>query len=291
MNYDIMLKNGQATIDFGQSDIGGKYKQSPNGEYYMICDTLNTPSTSMEYLFVFTPKDVLYKKAIPGDAQAEWFTVFDDGGSMVVTEEYILVLGNDGKQITKKNLPGFSFCDIIGRTLYVIGENDDGIKFLLLFDIDSKTSIQQIIPDIEYDDDSEDEKRETQYSSDTEMLFTGKKFIFVYENETDAIAFDLHGNKDTPSDIEIKTANMNRRERVRKYSIERAKTSYEYWSNRLAQDKKGRKDAAEIERATKEVQKYKERLMELGVDVSEPAPPPTSQRVPQKSFLAKLFGK
>lgn len=287
MNYDIMLKNGQATIDFGQSDIGGEYKQSPSREYYMICDTLNTPSTSMEYLFVFTPKDVLYKKAIPGDTQAEWFTVFDDGGSIVITEECILILGNDGKQITKKKLPGFGSCDLIGRTLYVIGETDEGKKFLLLFDIDSKTSVLQIIPDLEYGD----EERETQCSSDTETLFTGEKFVFVYENETDAIAFDLHGNKDTPTDIEIKTANMNRRERVRNYNIERARTSHEYWSKRLAQDKKARKDAAEIERATKEVQKYKERLMELGVDVSEPAPPLTSQHAQKKSFLAKLFRK
>ena len=132
MNYEIRLKNGEATIDFGQSDIGGKYKQSSNGGYYMICDTLYTPSTSAEYIFVFTTKDVLYKKAIPGDMQAEWFMVFDDGGSMIVTEEYILVLGNDGKQITKKKLPGFDSCNLVGRTMYVIGENDKGCKFLLL---------------------------------------------------------------------------------------------------------------------------------------------------------------
>lgn len=312
MNYDIRIKNGSVTIDFGQSDIGGKYKQSPNGEYYIICDTLYTPSTSAEYIFVFTTKNVLYKKAIPGDINPEWFEVFDDGGCIIVTEEIILSIGPDGKQAAKKKIPGFETCDLAGNTLYVVGENNDGCKFLLLFDINNKTTIQQVIPNIEYEgnpEDEEDEEKETQYSSDAEMLFTGIKFVFVYENETDAVAFDLLGNKVTPTAAEIETANINRREKIRRYKIENAKNSYEYWLKRLDQTKKDRKDNAAIEEATAKILKYKELLMEFGEEInaqpttaevnSLPAMPTVSIRPepsePQprkkRGFLAKLFGK
>ena len=288
MIYNIELKKEDAIIEFGKSDIWGKYKQSPNGEYYIICDTLYTPSTSAEYIFVFTSKDVLYKKAIPGDINPEWFKVFDDGGSIIVTEEVILSIGPDGKQTVKKKIPGFEACDLVGNTLYVVGENNDGCKFLLLFDIDSKTTIQQVIPNIEYEENTEDEEceeKETQYSSNTEMLFTGAKFVFVYENETDAIAFDLNGNKVAPTATEVETANVNRREKIRKYNIDRAKTSYEYWSKRLEQSINEKKTVEEIERAELETKKYGDRLLNLGIQISEPAvsvctKPPAKKKLP-----------
>lgn len=255
MNYNIELKDGCATIEFGQSDISGKYRQSSNGEYYILCDTLYSPSNCRDYLFVFTKQDVVYKKAIPGEERVNWFMVSDEGESFIVTDAYILILSLDGKQVMKKTLPLFTVCYFVGNTLYVVGENDSGITFLLLLDVVSKSVSKKVVPNID---------SEKQSSSYAELLFTGEKFVFVYENEVDAIAFDLHGNKVLPSIDEVETANANRRERIKNSKIERAKSQYEYWTKRLEREKQNN-NPKEIERSELEIKKYKERLLGYGI--------------------------
>lgn len=287
MDYDIRFKDDTAHIVFGKRDIAGKYKQSPNGELFIVCDTLYTESENAEdaeYIFVFTHDTVVYKKAMPDDASAEWFAVFDDGSSLIVTDEYILSLLPDGKQAVRKKFSGLEFCRLERQTLYVVGCNDDDKKVLMLFDVSSRSIVQRIIPDIEYDepedDDAEDcERPDPQYSCETELYFTGERFVFIYRNRSDAVAFDLRGDPVDPKPAEIETANAIRKERERKHAIERAMTQYGYWSKRLSKSIMIG-NAADVEKSQAAVEKYKGRLIELGVSVPEDAPHPAPKTAP-----------
>lgn len=191
MRTTIKFKNGTADIEIGNSDISGRYVTSPNGRYFMICDTLYVPSgNDKEYAFVFTKDEVCYKKLIPNEAAVESFYVFDDGQSLILTDESTLIRFDvTGKQISKRTAPELDDNGLIGSVFYGIGSDDDGCMVLFIYNLESGRVVSRTIPDIEYDDDDKDDL----YSSDAEWDIVGEKFVFVYENGVDAIAFDLNG--------------------------------------------------------------------------------------------------
>ena len=191
MGTKIEFKNDSAYIEIGNSDISGRYVTSPNGRYFMICDTLYVPSgNDRQYAFVFTKDEVSYKKLIPNDECGESFYVFDDGQSLILTDDCNLIrLDATGKQLSKRKLPDVETNGIIGSKFYAVGYNDDGNTALFIYDLESGRAISKSIPDIEFDDDDKDDL----LSSDVEWSIVGEKFVFVYENGVDAVAFDLNG--------------------------------------------------------------------------------------------------
>lgn len=290
MNYSIMIdaKRNMATIEFGKSDICGEYKKSPNGQIYMLCDILDTSNDSKEAAFVFTANEVLYKKIIPEDASVDYFEVFDDGRSLIVTDEIVLMLTADGKQVKRKKFSSIQQHGFYGSTLWIIGDNDEGDTILALFDVNTAEMKQQIIPEIEYLDEENEE-----YSSFVEeSLFIGDKFLFIYDNEVDAVAYNLSGEKIEVDQSEVEQANLARHERQRVESIKRAENSYKYWSERLEKNKGKRTKAAEVERAAAEVEKYKEKLISLGVEIPilKDSTETTVMRK-EKGVFSKLFKK
>lgn len=192
MRTTIKFKNGTADIEIGNSYIYGDYVASPSGQYFMTCGTLCVPSgNDKEYAFVFTKDEVCYKKQIPNDAAGESFYVFDDGQSLILTDESTLIrLDATGKQISKRTVPELDTNGIIESVFYGIGSDDEGLTLLFLYDLDSGRSVTRTIPDIEFDDDD----TEDLLSSDVEWSLIGEKFVFVYENGVDAVALDLKGN-------------------------------------------------------------------------------------------------
>lgn len=289
MQTTLEIKGETASFYFGSKDISGKYKKSKNGKYYIICDTLYGNSTDVECAVVFTPHEVIYKKNLPGDSAAEQFAVMDDGSAAIITDDGCFILvGPDGKQIAKKKAPNVDQCWETDDILACFGSNDNDESELFIFYKASHDIAKKIIPDIVFNDD----EQEDQAADSAEPLFTGRKFVFVYENEKDAVAFDMGGNSVEPSPDEIEQANIARRVRNLKQSIDRAKSQKAYWSKRLI----SAKTEEEVKHATAEVAHYSEKLKELGVEEQpEPvaAPPVTAIGTTKKKngFFAKLFRK
>lgn len=289
MRTTIKFKNGAADIEIGNSDISGKYVTSPNGRYFMICDTLYTPSgNDKEYAFVFTKDEVCYKKLIPNEAAGESFYVFDDGQSLILTDESTLIrLDVTGKQISKRTVPELDENGIIGSVFYGIGYDDDGLTFLYLYDLESGRVVTRTIPDIEYDDDD----TEDLLSSDVEWSIIGEKFVFVYANGIDAVTLDLHGNPMGSLECDIEAVNDKRAKKEEAQQIERqqrAISQYQYWVKRLESDKASGKDTAEIERAESEIMKYKERLPEGYIDNNKTSRPNSTTQQPSIELKSEL---
>ena len=260
MNATIEIKGTSAFLEIGKSDISGDFKQSPNGQFFMICDTLYSPSgnNDKECAVVFTADYVCYKKAIPNDVCVDIFYVFDDGSSLIVTEDEDLIrLDGTGKQITKRKICSIESHGFLDQILYIIGDNEEGDTVLSLYDFQNNKFISRTIPNIEYDEDDED--NEDQYSCDVELEIVNNNFVFVYENKTEVIAFDLQGNKIVVPESDRNTAIKNIIKREEMQKTERAISQYEYWTKRLLQ-KHQEGNTEEIDRAESEVKKYKDLL-------------------------------
>lgn len=212
MEIKIEFKGATAYIDIGNSDISGEYVVSPNGQYFMLCNTLFTPSgNDREYAIVFSKDNVVYKKAIPGDSGCLARYVFDDASSLVLTDECdLLCYDPSGKQVKKALGIEPEQHGFVGDVFYIIGSNEDGNTTLFCYDRQSNKSSKVVIPDIEY----ADEEKEDQLSSDVEYLHIGNRFVFLYENATDAVAYDLNCRQTAlnPSDIgAVKQARIQRK--------------------------------------------------------------------------------
>lgn len=217
----IEFKDKKAFIEIGKSDISGEFKQSKNGQYYMICDTLFSASgNDREYAIVFTKKDIVYKKPLSDDSDVSDFYVFDDGSSLLMVDDEALIrLDAAGKQITKRKIRADDSHGLLSGRFYTIGSDDEGLAVLSIYDLDSGIFIARTIPDIEYDDD----EKEDQLSSDVEWELIGDRFVFVYENGVDSIAYDLDGNQVTPSQEDINRIHHTRLQKENKRKADHAK--------------------------------------------------------------------
>lgn len=290
MEYKISFSKETATIEFGNSDISGKYKCSPDGKLFIVCDTLYSSSSDKEYIFVFTKQDVIYKKAISNDDSADDYYIFNDGKALIIFDEYIIHLDSDGKRLSKVNYSlSFDEYDITDSLFWGIGTNDDGNTALFLYDLTTPKNIIRVIPDLEYDNDD----MEDQLSSDATALFTGKEFVFMYPNETDAVVYDLAGEKKIATVEHVDLAKKKKRradEAQRQDKINRIRANYDYWHKRLMADIKARKPADEIAKDRANVETFKNELLAMGETVpQELSSDNTVEEKKKKGFLARLL--
>lgn len=266
----ISFKGKNAFIDWAKKDISGEYKQSKQRKYFIICDTLYGQTTSTECAVVFTKTDVLYIKKLPEDQEIGHYSVFDDGSCIIFTENQFIIIGPDGKQIMKKKAPNGNMFWENDNMIACFGSADNGEDGeLFIFRTDSREIIKQIVKTIviKTPSEDEDENEDYLYGCDVESQFTGEKFIFVYDNEKNAIAFDAFGNKAEISDFEVAQIVYQKHEREHRQKVDRAKQQFEYWIKRnLKAEKAG--DILDSARSKSEVKYYANKLEMLG----EPIP-------------------
>lgn len=304
-NIQINEKQGTTSLSFEKDSVWGDHKKSPNGLFFILSDYIS--NGSKECVFVYTKKELLYKVPLSSDDGVVEFQVFDDGRCVIVSGEYIFYMAADGSPITRKKFdyidkwgyhddvlwvygPGtngdFQFFHLnllsgdssfmkekftassegITKNLFwCLGDDYNGKGRLFIWSFDKCEKKNITVPFLV----KKDEENEDISFGFAEAVFTGEKFYFLYENETDAICYDLSGEQTEPIQEEIIRLNEERKFKERQYRIDRALKSANYWSSRLKKTIAENKGHAEIERASAEFEKHKTILKEFGVDYSE----------------------
>ena len=319
MDYKITFHtvNNQnfVIIDWDTNGIGEEYNTSPNGELFITCGDVSTENTDKMCVFVFNRDTVLYNKVYTNTCvpETENYYVFDDGKSIVVTEEFWVYLDSNGEQIAKKKI-SYEKCGIektvfwcVGENedgdscisvvdllaakvvikklssvdqfeiqngkLWGVGENTDGDTVLFIMDLNSLKFVQKKIENL-YEDDKD---KETQYAYEATVISTGDCVAVLYENGVDSKGIDWTGKNTTLSnevlDL-VKNEQTRQKELAVQQSLEHAKSQYEYWENRLMTSLSERKDQLEIEKARHEKERWKTKLIEYGIRVEEKMEPP-----------------
>lgn len=266
----ISFEGKNAYIDWGQKDISGEYKQSKNGKFFAVCNTLYGKTTSTESVVVFTESDVLYIKKLSEDQDVGHYLVLDDGSCALFTDDYFILVGADGKQVMKKKIPySYSVWENNSMTACFGSAANDEDGELFIFRYDSREIIRKKVDTIiikSLDEDGEVEE-DYLYGYNMEVKFTGEKFVFVYHDEKHAVSFDTLGNKVEVNDFEVAQIISQKHEREHKQNVDRARQQFEYWiKRRLKAENSG--DISDATRSKHKAEDYAKKLELLG----EPVP-------------------
>ncbi len=229
--------NGKtAFIEWSDKDISGSYKTSKSGEFYIICDTMIYPNNDsgddIFYAVVFSEAGIAHCKKLSHD-YADDFDVFDDGAYAILMEDYFALYGADDNQVLKKK---FSAIRKVWRTddmLSFFVQMPSGKCKLFIFKTDRRDLLEKQIPDIESECTVDGKTTvQTLSASSIEPYFDESKFIFIYDDEKTAVAFDICGQRITVDPEEIDQIVSERHERNYQSEASKAKRQIEYWTER-----------------------------------------------------------
>ena len=284
-------KNNNVSIDWGTDSAYDNYKKSPNGNIFITWAPSDKYDTRY-YLIVFNETELFYKKSFSSDLCLDLDNVFilDDKTSILVADEYILHLNENGENISKKNIAHNNEYGINGNYFWCSGEKENGDNCILVINLQDKTSTLKKTPsqDVQgvtnnvfwcFGSNEEDESElfifniannkvvkriikdldDNTLACDGYVYFDGTSFVFLYKNQRDLIGYDIAGKIIDLSEECLAAAKSKQSElfsQRRKSDIERAKSQYRYW-----------KDNMHKPQAAEQISYYRNKLISLGIDI------------------------
>lgn len=280
-----------AGIDWDTDSTHDDYKVSPNGNVFIMWG-MSDKNNEKYYLIVFDKEQVFYKKVFSSDLCVDLnnLYVFDDKTAILVTDEYILHLNENGENISKKNIAHNNEYGISGNYFWCTGEKESGDSCILVINLQDKTSTLKKTPsqDIQgftnnvfwcFGSNEEDESElfifnitnnkvvkrvikdldDDTLACDGYVYFDGASFVFLYKNQRDLIGYDVAGKIIDPSEECLVAAKSKQSElfsQRRKSDIERAKSQYRYWKGNTHKPQ-----------AAEQIAYYRNKLISLGIDI------------------------
>ena len=293
MEYKISFfgTGNHAGIDWDTDSTHDDYKVSPNGNIFIMWG-MSDKNNEKYYLIVFDKDKVFYKKAFSSDLCVDLnnLYIFDDKTSILVADEYVLCLNEDGENISKKNIAHNNEYGISGDYFWCTGEKENRDNYILVINLQDKTSTLKKTPskDIQgltdnvfwcFGSNDEDESElfifniannkivkrvikdldDDTLACDGYVFFDGDSFVFLYKNQKDFIGYDITGKIIDPSEECLVTAKSKQSElfsQRRNNDIERAKSQYRYWKGNMHKPQ-----------ATEQIAYYRNKLISLGIDI------------------------
>ena len=283
--------DNHAGIDWDNDSTHDDYKASPNGNVFIMWG-MSDKNNEKYYLIVFDKDNVFYKKSFSSDLCVDLnnIYVFDDKTSILVADEYVLYLDENGENISKKSIAHNNEYGISGVYFWCLGEKENGDNCILVINLRDKTSTIKKTPsqDIQgftnnifwcFGSNEEDEselfifnvasnkviKRIIKDLDDDTLAyngyvyFDGSSFVFLYGNQQNSIGYDTAGKIIEPSEKCLALAKVKQSElfsQRRKNDIERAKSQYQYWKSNMHKPQ-----------AAEQIAYYRNKLISLGIDI------------------------
>lgn len=308
-------KNNNVWIDWGTDSAYDNYKKSPNGNIFITWAPSDKYDTR-HYLIVFDETELFYKKSFSSDLYLDLDNVFvlDDKTSILIADEYILYLNENGENISKKNIAHNNEYGISGNYFWCTGEKESGDNCIFVINLQDKTSTLKKTPsqDIQgftnnvfwcFGSNEEDESElfilniannkvvkriikdldDDTLACDGYIYFDGTSFVFLYKNQRDLIGYDIAGKIIDPSEeclIAAKSKQSELFSQHRNSDIERAKSQYRYWKGNMHKPQ-----------AAEQISYYRNKLISLGIDIvafenefkAKPQPQPTKSTFTQEN--------
>ena len=228
-------------IDWDTDSTHDDYKVSSNGNVFIMWGMSNK-NNEKYYLIVFDKERVFYKKVFSSDLCVDLnnLYVFDDKTSILIADDYILYLNENGENISKKNIAHNNEYGISGNYFWCTGEKENRDNYILVINLQDKTSTLKKTPSQDmqgftnnvfwcFGSNEEDESElfifniannkvvkrvikdldDGTLACDGYVCFDGTSFVFLYKNQRDSIGYDVTGKIINPSEELLNQSNQN----------------------------------------------------------------------------------